>query len=246
MTVRSVRIASLVALAALALTATTSSAAVGAPTGLHGFLLRADEPASSSFDRTPSFAWNPVPGARTYQFQLSTSSTFRDNGILYNDSTLLSPVSAPSLTLPWITGSPHALFARVRAILDSDTTPWSAPYGFDVVPPAPPSPQPSYPGVLRWTPIEGADGYQVWLIDTGKVENVRTNVLDERDFYTFHQTMQWIGSVRWRVRAVRGDQFNQRINGMPVAHTGAWSPIYSSTNPAPTTGPVKLKGTVSD
>jgi hypothetical protein len=246
MTVRFVRIASLVALAALALTATTSSAAVGAPTGLHGFLLRADEPAAGSFDRTPSFAWNPVAGARTYQFQLSTSSTFRDNGILYNDSTLLSPVSAPSLTLPWITGSPHALYARVRAILDSDTTPWSAPYGFDVVPPAPPSPLPSYPGVLRWTPIEGADGYQVWLIDTGKVENVRTNVLDERDFYTFHQTMQWIGSVRWRVRAVRGDQFNQRINGMPVAHTGAWSPIYSSTNPAPTTGPVKLKGTVSD
>ncbi len=243
---RFVRIASLLALAAFAATATTSSAALSSPTGLHGFLLRADEPATTAFRRTPSFAWNPVPGARTYQFQLSTSSTFRDNGILYNDATLTSPVSAPTLTLPWITGSPHALYARVRADLGTDTTPWSASFGFDVVPPPPPSPLPGYPGVLRWTPTEGADGYQVWLIDTGKTEFVRTNVLDEREFYTFHQSLQWTGTVRWRIRAVRGDQFKQRVNGLPVAQTGAWSPIYSSSNPAMTNGPIQLIGTVSD
>jgi hypothetical protein len=250
MTVRSVRIASLLALAVFAATATTSSAAPSGPTGLHGFLLRADEPGTTSFRRTPSFAWNPVPGARTYQFQLSTSSTFRDNGILYHDSTLTSPVSAPTLTLPWITGSPHALYARVRADLGADITPWSAPFGFDVVPPPPPSPLPSYAGVLRWTPTEGADGYQVWLIDTGKTEFVRTNVLDEREFYTFHQGQSWTGTVRWRIRAVRGDQFKQRVNGLPVAQTGAWSPIYSSTNnppvPAVANGPITLLGTVSD
>jgi hypothetical protein len=250
MTVRSVRIASLLALAVFAATATTSSAALSGPTGLHGFLLRADEPRTTAFTRTPSFAWNPIPGARTYQFQLSTSSTFRDNGILYHDATLTSPVSAPTLTLPWITGSPHALYARVRADLGTDVTPWSAPFGFDVVPPPPPSPLPSYPGLLRWTPIEGADGYLVWLIDTGKTEFVRTNVLDEREFYTFHQGQSWTGTVRWRIRAVRGDQFKQRVNGLPVAQTGAWSPIYSSTNtppdPAVANGPIKLIGTVSD
>jgi hypothetical protein len=32
-----------------------------APKNLHGFLLRADEPVDTSFPRTPSFAWNPVP-----------------------------------------------------------------------------------------------------------------------------------------------------------------------------------------
>src|SRR5438034_7759082 len=125
MTVRFLRIASLLAVAAFAATATTSSAGVPVPTGLHGFLLRADEPKTDSFRRTPSFAWNPVPGAKTYQFQLATSSTFRDNGILYSDSTLKSPVAAPTLTLPWITGSPHALYARVRGVLDSTTSPWS-------------------------------------------------------------------------------------------------------------------------
>ena len=68
---------------------------------------------------------------------------------------------------------------------------------------------------------------------------MRTNVLDEREFYTFHQSAQWISTVRWRVRAVRGDQFKQRINGLPVAQTGAWSDIYSSSNPAFTTGPIQ-------
>jgi hypothetical protein len=181
-----------------------------------------------------------------YQFQISTSSTFRDNGIVYSDATLRTPVSAPTLTLPWITGFPHSLYARVRAILDSTTSPWSAPYGFDVTPPPPPTPLPSYPGLLRWTPIEGADEYEVWLIDTGKHEYVRTNVLDEREFYTFHQSLAWMGTVRWRIRALRGDEFKQRLNGIPVSSYGAWSPVYSSTNPAVTNGPIKLIGTVSD
>jgi hypothetical protein len=236
----------LLALVAFAATVTTSSAGVAGPTGLHGFLLRADEPSTAAFHRTPSFAWNPQPGARTYQFQLSTSSTFRDNGILYNNSSLTTPVAAPNLTLPWITGTPHALYARVRAVLDSTTSPWSAPFGFDVTPPAPPSPLPSYPGLLRWTPIPGADAYEVWLVDAGKVEYVRTNVLDERDFYTFHQSQQWTGTVRWRIRALRGDQFNQRVNGLPVALHGAWSPVYSSTNPTMSNGKIQLLGTVSD
>jgi hypothetical protein len=246
MTVRFVRIASLLAVAAFAATAHASSAGVGGPTGLHGFLLRSDEAPADSFQRTPSFAWNPVPGAVKYEFQLATSSTFRDNGIVYDNAQLLTPVEAPALTLPWISGSPHSLYARVRAVLASGTSPWSAPYGFDMTPPPPPTPVSSYPGVLRWTPVEGATGYQVWLIDVGKFELVRTNVLDERDFYTFHQSQKWVGTVRWRIRAVRGDVFNYRINGIPVAQTGAWSPIYSSTNPAMSSGPIKLIGTLSD
>ena len=245
------RAAHLAAIFAVLITAATlvagaSSADVAPPKGLHGFMLRADEPLTTDFDRTPSFAWNPVPGAITYQFQISTSSTFRDNGTLYNDGGLTTPVAAPPLTLPWITGNPHALYARVRAVLNNTTTQWSAAYGFDVTPPPPPTPLPSYNGLLRWTPIEGADSYQVWLIDTGKMETVRTNVLDEREFYTFHQSLPWIGTVRWRIRALRGDVFNYRVNGMPVAMHGAWSPIYSSSNTAVTKGPITLTGTVSD
>src|ERR671937_1889848 len=76
-----------------------------APAHLHGFLLRADEPVEDSFSRTPSFAWDPVPGAVRYQFQLATSSSFRESGLVFTAASLTSPVAAPSLTLPWITGN---------------------------------------------------------------------------------------------------------------------------------------------
>ena len=129
----------LVLLVALfALTAADASArqAAAGPSGLHPFLLRVDEPRSTSYSRTPAFAWNPIRGAQHYEFQLSTSGSFRDSGIVYSDTSLTTPVAAPRLTLPWINGSPHALYARVRAVLvDESTTLWSPAYGFDMDPP---------------------------------------------------------------------------------------------------------------
>src|SRR6478672_2124744 len=205
-----------------------SSAAVTSPTDLRGFMLTATEATTTTFHRTPSFAWKPAPGAVRYELQLSTSETFRENGILFDSKEYLTPVAAPSLTLPWITGSPHSLFARVRAIFaNGSTSAWSDDYGFDVVPPAAPTPLSSRDGLLRWTPVDGANGYQVWLVDAHKMEVVNTNVLDEREFYAFHNDQSWIGHVRWRVRALRGNIMGQ-LNGLPVATHGAWSPVYSS------------------
>src|SRR4051794_31455684 len=222
-----------------------------APAHLHGFLLRADEPVENSFPRTPSFAWQPVPAAVRYQFELSTSSSFRDNGLIYNATNLTTPVAAPQLTLPWITGHPHALFARVRAIKRASSTPWSAPFGFDMEPADAPKPLQSEPGLLRWTPIEGADMYQVWLIDinnpTAKMEMSLTNVLDEREFYTFHRSASWTGTIRWRIRALRMDNDpSARQNHLPAVAYGPWSPVYTSTNPAYSTGPITLDDTISD
>ena len=225
-----------------------------APKNLHGFLLRADEPTDTSFTRTPSFAWDPVAGAVRYQFQLSTSSTFRESGLIFSAANLTTPVAAPLVTLPWITGNPHALFARVRAIKRSSATPWSAPFGFDIEPSGAPKPLPSPAGLLRWTPIEGADRYEVWLVDVYnpfvKFEVTLTNVLDEREFYTFHRADNWTKTVRWRVRAIRMDRGPhdgpQRQNGIPATTFGPWSPVYSSTNPSYATGPIKLGSTVSD
>jgi hypothetical protein len=240
---------SLLVLAAAAEAATPVRGA--APARLHGFLLRADEPVDNSFPRTPSFAWNPVPAAVRYQFQLSTSSAFRESGLIYSATNLTTPVAAPTLTLPWITGNPHALFARVRAIKSSSTTPWSAAFGFDMEPSAAPKPLPSEPGLLRWTPIEGADMYQIWFVDinnpTAKMEMALTNVLDEREFYTFHRAASWTGTIRWRIRALRMDNDPEtRQNHLPAVGYGPWSPVYSSTNPAYATGPIKLGHTVSD
>lgn len=247
------------ALAALCLTllgaASAADAATpvkgAAPAHLRGFLLRADEPAETSFPRTPSFAWSPVAGAVRYQFQLATSSSFRENGLLYTATNLTTPVAAPQLTLPWITGNPHALFARVRAIKRSSSTPWSKAFGFDMEPAAAPKPLASEPGLLRWTPIEGADMYQIWFIDinnpTAKMEMSLTNVLDEREFYTFHRSASWTGTIRWRIRALRmGNQPDTIKNSLPAVAYGPWSPVYSSTNPAYASGPITLGDTVSD
>ena len=90
------------------------SASAAAPQSLHGFLFRADEPVRHEFARTPSFAWAPVPGATSYQLELATSSTFRENGLLYADRAL--PGRVDHAHPPWITGAPYSLYARVRAV----------------------------------------------------------------------------------------------------------------------------------
>lgn len=229
----------------LAAPSAVTAAEVSAPKNLRGFLLRVDEPLVHSFPRTPSFAWAPVRGALSYELQLSTSGVFRENGIVYSNSSLTTPVVAPDLTLPWITGEPHALYARVRAVLEDSTTPWSASFGFDVEPAKVPAPLPSSPGLIRWTPIDGATAYDVWFVDIPKIVRATTNVVDEREFYSFHQAASWLGQVRWRVRALRFD-FNQRANGLPAAPAGPWSPVYSSVNPPFATGPLTPTETVSD
>jgi hypothetical protein len=223
--------------------AAAKPAKIARPARLHAFLLRADEPGATSFSRTPAFAWNPVAGARKYQFQLATSTTFRESAIVYSAKNLLTPVAAPTVTLPWVSDMLHA---RVRAITADSVTPWSTIYNFDMDPPAAPTPLSSYPGLLRWTPVEGADAYEVWF-DNGKMETVFTNVLDEREFYTFHRTPEWTGTVHWRIRAMRYDRTpEQRQNGLPAVGYGPWSPVYSSTNPQYTGGPIDLVGTISD
>ena len=167
------------------------------PAGLKAFLLRADEPAGHSFSRTPSFAWNPVSGAVSYHFELSTSKRFTENGIVYSAKALKSPVAAVPISLPWTTGDQYSLFAHVRAVTPEGVSDWSAPYGFTMRWPNVPQPlEPSYPGLVRWTPISGANAYMVWLVDAGKWFTTLTNVADERELYTFHQSPAWTSKVR--------------------------------------------------
>ena len=228
----------------LASGAQAQTAQVAAPRALHGFLLRADEPSTLSFARTPAFAWSPVPGAVRYQFQLATSPSFRENAIVYSANNLASPVVAPQVTLPWIDDMLHA---RVRAVLRNTTTPWSTRFAFDMNPSPAPAPLPSYDGMLRWTPVEGADSYEIWLVDIARLKIVasNTNVLDEREFYTFHPSSAWIHTVHWRIRALRRN-IGASQNGLPAVSYGPWSRVYASTNTAVRGGQITLTGTLSD
>src|SRR3712207_4626178 len=190
-----------VAVAALAL-APAAGAAVGAPSNLRPFLLRADEAPARTFPRTPSFAWRPVRGAKTYEFELANRSDFADAGMVWSGRSKIPTVAIP-LALPWMTGTPYALWARVRAVTPRAVSNWSSPYGFNMRWPNTATALASGPGLVRWTPVEGATGYNVWFLGPNKVIATKTNAADEREHWTFHQDAAWTSVVRWRVRAVR-------------------------------------------
>jgi hypothetical protein len=242
----------LVFLAALVLVPTASAAA---PTGLKGFLLHASEAVTvpHTFARTPSFAWSPVSGADRYEFELATSSRFAENAIVWETSSIKGPVTHVPLTLPWITGSSYSWYARVRAVVDGTPTRWSSTYGFNMVSPAPPAslssgPNPT-PGMVRWTPVEGATAYEVvfhYNQANGDKKQVRTatTAADLREFYTFHHDPADFGDVYWRVRAVRQLEGNP-LNKIPVVSYGRWSGLFVTTEPPIDSIPIDLQASIS-
>src|SRR3954452_7726746 len=98
--------AAVLAVALPVASAHAAAAPPAAPQNLHAFELRADEAVTHTFNRTPTFGWSPVAGAKRYEFELSTSKRFADNGIVWSSNAIKSPATELPLTLPWITGSP--------------------------------------------------------------------------------------------------------------------------------------------
>jgi hypothetical protein len=244
------RLLTLLVLATVAFVPAAQTAPLVAPTGLRAFLLRADEPITDTFPRTPSFAWAPYDNARSYDFELATGKSFDDSTVVWSTSSrskaLQIPATAIPLALPWMTGSPYALYAHVRAHTSSGVTRWSAPFGFNMRwRTIPQQLFPDITGLVRWKPVEGATSYDVWFVDAGKVITTTTNVADEREYFTFHPDPSWTSAVQWRVRAVR-KLYGSLPNGLPVVSVGPWSQTFVSTNPAISNGPMSLIETVSD
>ena len=136
-----------------------------------------------------------------------------------------------------MTGAPYAAYARVRAVTRNGPSAWSSAYGFNIHWKDVPKQAVSYPGLVRWTPVEGATSYQVWFTGINHVVESRVNAVDEREFYAFHQGANFTGTVNWRVRAVRRVA---KLQGFitPVNY-GPWSQTFTSTNPAMDDGVVR-------
>ncbi len=164
-------------------------------------------------------------------------------------TTMIAPLRVPAVSvdvaLPWFTGNPYALHARVRAVTRFGPTGWSKPFGFNMRWPNVPKPKPSAPGLVRWTPVLGATAYQVWYPDAGKVFTTHTNTADQREFYTWKFDAGWWAGVRYRVRAVR-QVFGDVPNGLEPVSFGPWSPTYSAYNPGKPAGPLTLSFATSD
>ena len=237
-----VRLAAVI-LAMLAI-APAADAAVSAPSGLKPFLLRADEAPARTFPRTPSFAWRPVRGTKRYEFELATRRNFADGSRVWTGTAKIPTVAVP-ISLPWMTGTPYALWARVRAVTARGVSNWTAPYGFNTRWTAVPQQLASDPGLMRWSTVEGATGYNVWLLAPNKVVATKTNVADEREFWSFHQDPAATGVVRWRVRAVR-TRVGTSANGMPSVSYGPWSPVYVELNTPLAASPLAASTMASD
>ena len=236
------RLARLVLLCLAALVVTGSvqahvAATPAAPKNLRAFLLRPSEAVTHEFARTPSFSWLPVRGAVRYEFELSKNAAFTEAGTFWSDEKLKTPAVSVPVALPWMTGSPYAVYARVRAITRDGVSPWSAPFGFNVRWTNVPQPLETYPGMSRWTVVGGATSYQVWFPALRKIVGMRTNAVDHREFYAFHQQAQYSGTVNWRVRAVRS-LYGKIPTGLPTVSYGPWSATYTTTNPAIVDGAV--------
>jgi hypothetical protein len=167
----------------------------------------------------------------------------------------IAPIKIPAvsvnLVLPWFTGKPYALYAHVRSVTTQGASKWSRPFGFNMRWEDTPVPLPSKPGLVRWTPIEGATAYEVWYGGRGptgfinKIVQTHTNVADQRDLYTFHLDEGWWRTVEWRVRPIR-KVVGQLPNGLPAVSYGPWTAVYATTNPSWASGPLKVSFAVSD
>ena len=203
----------------------------------------------TSFSRTPSFAWNPVPGALSYEFQLSLSDTFRDNSIVYADPNAAdagrgaADHAAVDHRLP-----ARALRARARdharrrdAVERELRLRHGAAGAADAARRAIPACSAGRRSRARTATRSGSSTRTSSRSST-------TNSLDEREFYTFHQTAAWTGTVRWRIRALRIDATGgaDASTGFRRCTYGAWSPIYTRRTRRVTGGPITLVGTVSD
>jgi hypothetical protein len=226
--------------------------ASAAPTGLHAFLLRADEPPQKYYPRTPSFSWNPEGAKGTYDFELATSRSFNDASVLFSYTKLKIPAVAVAHQLPWMTGVPYALWAHVRweSANGKVVTPWSDPFGFnmrwtdDDYPQQLSAPE----GLIRWKPVEGATRYEVLYPDLRGTTSFQTttNVADEREFFTFHNFFGY-ATIHWRVRAVRYiDDKDLLKNGLPRVSYGPWSKTFTTVNPPQALGTLTPTDTVSD
>lgn len=230
-----------------------------APQNLHGFLLKSSSGgdtqgarARNTFPRTPAFAWEHVKGAQRYQFQISTSRRFSQNAIIW-EGKVRAPVITVPLTLPWVTGAKYSFFARVRPIISGLEGAWSSKYGFNIRTSSAPrslsaglNPQ---PGMVRWTPVDGATAYEVvFLFDQrqGKSKKIRTatTAADLREVYTFHNGTDWANVVHWRVRAIR-EVFGATQNKLPVVSYGPWSARNRTVEPAFDSGPMQVLGSIS-
>jgi hypothetical protein len=202
---------------------------------------------SNANDEFTEVTTTPSTGSGSTPTGTSTTTETAGDKLKELYANLRSPAVSIDVALPWITGSPYALYAHVRAITKDGVTSWSTPFGFNVRwSSIPRDLNSTHPGLVRWSPVEGATAYQVWMFGAKKTFMTTTNVADARDLYTFHRGDPFYTSaISFRVRAQR-TLYGEVVSGLPATTWGPWSPIYTDVQPPLSLGKLWNIGTVSD
>jgi hypothetical protein len=103
---------------------------------------------------------------------------------------------------------------------------------------------PSPTGLVRWTPVDGATGYEVWFPGIRKHFSTVTNVADEREF--FMPGAPSTGPIRWRVRAVRYVASSALPNSLERVSHGPYTQQFTSADAASAAGPLRSGVATSD
>ncbi len=196
-----VLVGSLAAVLGLALLTPVAEAAPSRPGGLR---------ALGASTTALTLTWKPVRKARSYEVEVSPSSSFDD---LVLDVRTTNTRATPTTVLPL-----GRLYWRVRANLPRRPGPWAVsslvqqqrPGPIPVSPPMDAVlPQPETPPVLIWQPVAGAERYVV-EIDGAERDWVDTQLITTRTTSTVVNEPQPNGTYWWRVRALLDGEIQTR------------------------------------
>ena len=138
---------------------------------------------------------------------------------------------------------PRRAFERRHAVeRDRSTSTWSRQPS--------PTPMPSYPGLLRWTPVEGATATRSGSSTSRSSRSSRLSRTSSTSASSTRSTARraWTATIRWRIRALRADaDIDSARTASRVTTYGPWSPrLQLDATPTSRGGPITLLGTASD
>jgi hypothetical protein len=188
----------------------------------------ADPGPGASLEALPAFGWNPVPGAETYEFQVSADKNFNSPVLGRGEGSFSTRNTRATLKKTLPNGT---YWWRVRASTkDGDTSPWTDPRSFKknwTAAPASLSPAPGFPFAfpsspikLNWSPVPYAASYMFTLASDPAlatvVENNGQPVETWATNYTPSGSLLPSGTYYWNVVPVDSE-----------GHRGAPSPVAS-------------------
>jgi hypothetical protein len=165
------------------LTAAVTTLALAAAAPAHAAVkapVAVDPAAGAVLEALPAFAWNPVPGGQTYEFQLAADRNFNAPVLGRGEGTFTTRNTRATVKKTLPNGT---YWWRVRAANQAGaTSPWSAPRSFRknwTASPTSISPAPGFPFAfpaspirLNWSPVPYAASYLFSLASDPALANI--------------------------------------------------------------------------